>query len=176
MLRTPTVVLASTLVLFFPSVVTAQQGRNSAAVKVSPVVPFIEATARAKGVNPDFMLAMGEVESGLRANAVGRAGERGPLQVLPRTFRALGGKNLNDWRETTRVGIRYFTKCLRAAKGDYSLAAIYYNAGIGNINRRAVWYASKVSRHYRQRLNRRSLLLIERRKHSPNRVFYAQSL
>jgi soluble lytic murein transglycosylase-like protein len=120
----------------------------SAAYDVSSSIRELAALYR---INPEYMLALGEVESNLRHDAVGTYGERGPLQVLPSTFRALGGKNIGNWRETTSVGVLYFSKCLKAAKGDYRLAAIYYNAGIGNKNDRARRYASKVSRSYHRR-------------------------
>lgn len=163
--------LLTTILLTAPcSGAAPPQGQYSVAYKVSPVVHFIRKTARAEGVNPDFILAVGEVESDLRVNAVGGYGERGPLQVLPRTFRALGGRDIYDWQETTKVGVSYFARCLRKAKGNYALATIYYNAGEGRLNARAVAYAHKVSRHYSRRLSREQASFVERWQHAPYRI------
>jgi soluble lytic murein transglycosylase-like protein len=140
------------LILFSPLSVKAE----GVFVHAQEVSSAIREFAILNRIDPEYLLAVGEVESRLNPYAVGRAGERGPLQVLPSTFRALGGRRLGDWRETTAVATRYFARCLRLAGGNYELATTYYNAGEGNVHHRSIRYAVKVSRHYTRRLSLRS--------------------
>jgi soluble lytic murein transglycosylase-like protein len=140
------------LILFSPFSVKAE----GVFVHAHEVSSAIREFAILHRIDPEYLLAVGEVESRLNPYAVGRAGERGPLQILPSTFKALGGRRLNDWRETTLAGVKYFARCLRLAGGDYTLATTYYNAGEGNVRHRSIRYAVKVSRHYARRLNARS--------------------
>lgn len=75
-------------------------------------------------------VAMGSVESRWQTRAVGSRGERGPLQVMPRTARWLGVKDLDNWRQTLDAGVRFYARvALPAAGGDARTAVAVYNAG-----------------------------------------------
>lgn len=89
----------------------------------------IERSSRRWGVDPWLVVAVGFAESSWNVNARGRLGEVGPMQVMPSTYRALGGKRLGDWRENIDVGTRYLAMMLDHARGDVHLAVAYYNAG-----------------------------------------------
>lgn len=93
------------------------------------VAAQVHASSERWGVDPYLIVALGSAESDWRLNARGRSGEYGPLQVLPATFRLLGGQNPNDWRETIDIGVRYFAMCLEKAGGNERLALAYYNSG-----------------------------------------------
>lgn len=76
------------------------------------------------------VIAMGGVESRWQTRAIGSRGERGPLQILPRTARWLGACDLDDWRQTLDAGVRYYARvALPAAGGDVRTAVAVYNAG-----------------------------------------------
>src|SRR5690606_26115882 len=89
----------------------------------------IDSSSRRYGIDPMLVVAVGHAESGWDVHAVGRMGEVGPMQVTPATFRALGGRNLWNWRETVDAGARYLAMMLERAGGDVRLAVAYYNAG-----------------------------------------------
>ncbi|WP_304172910.1 lytic transglycosylase domain-containing protein [Limnochorda pilosa] len=89
----------------------------------------IERSSRRWGVDPWLVVAVGFAESSWNVHARGRAGEVGPMQVMPATYRAMGGKHLGDWRENIDVGTRYLALMLDHAQGDVRLAVAYYNAG-----------------------------------------------
>lgn len=81
------------------------------------------------GVDPLLVVAVGGAESDWRINARGRKGEYGPMQLMPSTFRYLGGKDPSDWRENVDLGTKYLAMMLERAGGDERLAVAYYNAG-----------------------------------------------
>lgn len=81
------------------------------------------------GVDPLLVVAVGGAESDWRINVRGRHGELGPMQLMPSTFRSLGGKDPRDWRENVDLGTLYLSMMLERAGGDERLAVAYYNAG-----------------------------------------------
>lgn len=88
--------------------------------------------ARAKSVPVDLALAIGHVESGFRCNAVGAAGERGPMQVLPRTARAIG-QSLASCRSAIQAGVAYLSLAWAKARPGADRkcrAAMRYNGGV----------------------------------------------
>lgn len=119
-------------------------GLGPEALGVAAVVVDAAATY---GVPVDLVIALGAAESDWRLNARGRAGERGPLQVLPDTFRLLGGTDLSDWRQTLRAGVRYLSMTLERARGDVELAVALYNSGI---NRQPAVALRVSARHVRR--------------------------
>jgi soluble lytic murein transglycosylase-like protein len=89
--------------------------------------PAFEAAAADTGLPISMLVAVAQVESNLRHNAVSSAGARGLLQVLPSTAAEL---ELDAAHPTTNVlaGARYLRKLLdRFESADLALAA--YNAG-----------------------------------------------
>ncbi|BAS27331.1 lytic transglycosylase domain-containing protein [Limnochorda pilosa] len=89
----------------------------------------VDRSSRRYGVDPMLVVAVGQTESDWNVRALGRRGEVGPMQVMPSTFRALGGRDPWDWRENVDLGTRYLAMMLQLAGGDVRLAVAYYNAG-----------------------------------------------
>lgn len=85
-------------------------------------------TASAETGLPEPMLvAVAEVESRFRTDALSEAGARGPLQLMPQTARSLG-LDASDPEENILAGARYLKLLLdRFNSTDLALAA--YNAG-----------------------------------------------
>ncbi len=82
------------------------------------------------GVDSELVLALGLAESGWDVYAQGRAGEVGPLQVMPGTLKILRpGTDPADWQITLDAGVEYLARCLQRANGDIRLALAFYNAG-----------------------------------------------
>lgn len=89
---------------------------------------------------PDELKYLSIVESGLRPNAISRAGAAGLWQFMPATGRGLGLKQswyiderMNPW-EATEAACKYL-KSLYSIFGDWELALAAYNTGPGNVRK-----------------------------------------
>lgn len=68
------------------------------------VTTLIRTEAKRQHFSPKIALAVATVESGLNQKAVGKAGELGVFQILPRVS---PGANLHDLKTNIRVGIAH---------------------------------------------------------------------
>jgi hypothetical protein len=68
------------------------------------------------------------------ANAVSKAGATGVMQLMPKTAKELGVKNINDPYENIHGGVRYLAQLEQKYK-DPKLAAMAYNWGPGNVDK-----------------------------------------
>lgn len=98
---------------------------------------MVKASAIHHGVPTDFAVKIAKHESGLRCNAVGSSGERGPLQILPSTARGLGYKNIRSSSCATQIdaGMKHLAICYRGVRGNRWLAAGCHNQGFSVIKR-----------------------------------------
>lgn len=91
--------------------------------------------AKANGVPVRLALAVVQVESNYRANARGRAGEIGLMQLMPRTARYIGysGKMKHLYNPDTniRYGMKYLSKAHKLGGGSVCGTILKYNAGHG---------------------------------------------
>lgn len=97
------------------------------------VPKMVQQSAARHGVPTGLALRISKVESGHRCNAVGRAGERGPLQVLPSTARHMGYRNIARASCAAQIdaGMKYLRHCYKGAAGNHRRAAACFNAGPG---------------------------------------------
>lgn len=67
------------------------------------------------------------------------AGAKGPMQVMPDTFKSVAdqGWNITDPYYNTRAGIRYLKQGWQASGGNPNLTAAYYYGGPGGMNKLA---------------------------------------
>ena len=74
-----------------------------------------------------------------RNTATSNAGARGPMQVLPGTFRGVADPdwNIDDPLANTRAGIRYLKQGWQASGGDPTLTAAFYYGGPGGMTKLA---------------------------------------
>jgi soluble lytic murein transglycosylase-like protein len=86
-----------------------------------------EAAARETGVPLALLVAMGEQESGLRADAVSRAGARGLLQLMPATAAEL--RVDADHPDANVLGGARYLRTLLDRFDSHELALAAYNAG-----------------------------------------------
>lgn len=100
----------------------------------SPALPMNEMVARyarEHGISEEFANAVAHVESRHRCGAIGRAGERGIMQVKPATARSVGiTGNLLDCSTGIRAGLLYLKLAIDRAGGENCYAASLYNRGI----------------------------------------------
>ncbi len=120
---------------------------NPAAAK--DVRSMVREEAIRQSVPVSLALSIAKHESNFRCSAVGRHGERGVMQIKPRTARGLGYKGkpsgLNDCATGIRYGMIYLKMALKKAGGNTYRAAILYNAGLGS-GRKKSGYAEKVTK------------------------------
>ncbi len=101
---------------------------------------YIEAMAKKEGV-PKELFALAGVESGFNPNAVSNAGATGMWQFMKGTasdmgLRGSGRDNRKNWEKSTVAAIKYI-KYLAEEHfyGDYELAVLAYNAGVGKVKK-----------------------------------------
>lgn len=92
---------------------------------------MVQRSAARHGVPVDLALGISKVESNHRCHAVGRDGERGPLQVLPATARQMGYRNISLASCTTQIdaGMAYLRYCYQEADRDQKRTAACFHAG-----------------------------------------------
>src|SRR5258708_2600191 len=127
-------------------------------------VPFgdiIHEKAKKYDVDPALVAAVMETESRFRASAHSQVGARGLMQLMPRTGRWLGARNLYDPAENVDAGTKYLKYLQKRFDGNLNKAIAAYNGGEGNVKRyngvppfrETRSYVKKVMTKYQQRHN-----------------------
>jgi len=101
-------------------------------------VPFgdiIHEKAEKYDVDPALVAAVMETESKFREGAVSPVGAKGLMQLMPRTGRWLGARNLYDPEQNVDAGVRYLKYLQQRFDGNLKNAIAAYNAGEGNVMR-----------------------------------------
>jgi hypothetical protein len=101
-------------------------------------VPFggiIHAKAQKYDVDPALLAAVVETESSFRTNARSQVGARGLMQLMPRTGRWLGARNLYNAEENVDAGAKYLKYLNARFDGNLTKTIAAYNAGEGNVRR-----------------------------------------
>jgi len=125
----------------------------TSAAQAKDATGIVKQMASRHGVPQSFALRVARVESGVKCGRVGAAGERGPLQVLPRTAAGLGYKNIRkaSCATQTSAGMKHLAICYRGARGNQFRAAACHNGGFGVLKWKRIpksiqAYARKVTR------------------------------
>lgn len=143
--------------------------------KGQPYRTYIEEMAKREGV-PKELFALAGVESGFNPNAISSAGATGMWQFMKGTANDMGLRNngqdsRKNWEKSTVAAIKYI-KYLAEEHfyGDYELAVLAYNAGVGRVkkgilrNQSAdVWVIIKDTKTFKQ----------ESREYLPKFIAYA---
>src|SRR5258706_1714124 len=127
-------------------------------------VPFgdiIHAKAQKYDVDPSLLAAVVETESSFRSHARSQVGARGLMQLMPRTGRWLGARNLYDPAQNVDAGTKYLKYLQKRFDGNLGKAIAAYNGGEGNVKRyngvppfrQTRSYVKKVMTKYQQRHN-----------------------
>ncbi len=90
---------------------------------------IIEKAAERHQVDSALVKAIIMAESRYNHRAVSKKGARGLMQLMPRTARSLGVRDLFDPEDNINGGVLYMKKLLKRFKGDTKLALAAYNAG-----------------------------------------------
>lgn len=114
---------------------------------------MVASEARKQGVPVNLALAIAKVESNFRCSAIGRAGERGVMQIKPATARGVGYRGspsgLNNCATGIKYGMIYLRQAYRKAGGNVYRTALLYNAGIHS-KLKSTPYVKKISRLLRR--------------------------
>lgn len=86
-------------------------------------------------VDPALVAAVVEQESKFRAAARSHVGARGLMQLMPRTGRWLGARNLYDPEQNVDAGVKYIKYLQARFHGNVKQTIAAYNAGEGNVKR-----------------------------------------
>ena len=108
---------------------------------------IVKAEAIRQGVPVSLALSVARHESGFKCHLVGKAGERGVMQIKPATARGIGyrgsASGLSHCATGIRYGMMYLKMAYKKAGGDFYRAAILYNGGLGSKKKRSS-YADKI--------------------------------
>ena len=107
--------------------VTASQ-LTSSAIKTL----IVKEAQRSKYVASSLALAVAQVESSFRADAISPAGAIGVMQIMPRTGRTIFGlspRQLKDPQINIRAGIQFLDQLIEQYDGRIDLALSHYNGG-----------------------------------------------
>ena len=92
---------------------------------------IVEEAGRTR-VPVSLALAIAKVESNFRDGVLGRAGERGVMQIMPATARGefgISAARLWDGRLNVKLGIRYLERLYTQYGERWDLALSHYNGG-----------------------------------------------
>jgi soluble lytic murein transglycosylase-like protein len=101
-------------------------------------VPFgdlIHKKALKYDVDPALVAAVVETESSFRTGARSQVGARGLMQLMPRTGRWMGARNLDDPEQNLEAGTKYLKYLQKRFDGNLDKAIAAYNGGEGNVKR-----------------------------------------
>jgi soluble lytic murein transglycosylase-like protein len=96
-------------------------------------VPIVLKAAKKHKIDPAIIMAIIMAESGYNPRAVSKKGAKGLMQLMPRTAKALGVKNIFNPIDNINGGVKYFKRKLNKFKGNVKLALAAYNAGSRNV-------------------------------------------
>jgi soluble lytic murein transglycosylase-like protein len=125
-------------------------------------IPFgrlIHEKSEKYGVDPALVAAVIEQESHFRPRARSHVGATGLMQLMPRTGRWMGARNLYDPEQNIDAGVKYIKYLDGRFNGDLTKTLAAYNAGEGNVQkyrgvppfRETRQYVKKVMQNYDKR-------------------------
>ena len=143
------------------SLISAQTRESFFETKI-PYGRIIHEKAIKYDVDPLLVAAVVQAESSFRPRAVSPAGARGLMQLMPRTGRWMGARNLTDPEQNVDAGVKYLKYLERRFNGNRELQIAAYNGGEGNVRRyRGVppfretrSYVSRVMKNYDRQKSR----------------------
>jgi hypothetical protein len=93
------------------------------------------AAALATGVDDAWLRAIAHVESGFDRLALSPKGAQGVMQLMPDTSKSYGVGDPYSSQQSITAGARHMKDLLKRYKGDLTLVAAAYNAGVATVTR-----------------------------------------
>jgi hypothetical protein len=100
-----------------------------------PYGELIYEKARKYDVDPALVAAVIEQESRFKPRARSHVGARGLMQLMPRTGRWMGARDLYDPEQNIDAGVKYIKYLNQRFNGDLKKTIAAYNGGEGNVMR-----------------------------------------
>jgi hypothetical protein len=124
-----------------------------------PYGELIYEKARKYDVDPALVVAVIEQESRFKPRARSTVGARGLMQLMPRTGRWMGARDLYNPEQNVDAGVRYIKYLDNRFHGDVHKIIAAYNGGEGNVQRyqgippfrETRQYVKKVMKNYDRR-------------------------
>ena len=124
-----------------------------------PYGELIHEKAAKYDVDPALVAAVIEQESRFRPRAKSQVGARGLMQLMPRTGKWMGARDLYDPEQNIDAGVKYIKYLNGRFNGDLKTTIAAYNAGEGNVKRykgvppfrETRTYVKKVMKNYEKR-------------------------
>ena len=124
-----------------------------------PYGVLIYEKARKYDVDPALVAAVIEQESRFRPRARSHVGARGLMQLMPRTGRWMGARDLYSPEQNVDAGVKYIKYLDKRFNGDIKKIIAAYNGGEGNVQRyngvppfrETRQYVKKVMKNYDKR-------------------------
>ncbi|HUP48315.1 MAG TPA: lytic transglycosylase domain-containing protein [Thermoanaerobaculia bacterium] len=104
-------------------------------VKSIPYGALIHEKAAKYDVDPALVAAVIEQESRFKVRARSHAGAAGLMQLMPRTGRWMGARDLYDPEQNVDAGVKYIKYLDKRFNGDLKHVLAAYNGGEGNVQR-----------------------------------------
>jgi hypothetical protein len=124
-----------------------------------PYGELIYAKAKKYDVDPALVAAVIEQESRFRPRAKSQVGAKGLMQLMPRTGRWMGARDLYSPEQNIDAGVKYIKYLDKRFNGDIKKIIAAYNGGEGNVKRyngvppfrETRQYVKKVMKNYDKR-------------------------
>ncbi len=132
---------------------------------------LISEHSRLRGVRPDLVRAVMQVESGFNPYARSPKGAMGLMQLMPATARQYGVRNAYNPSENVRAGVAYLRELLDRYQDNEELALAAYNAGPGAVDKHGQTVPPyRETQSYVAQINRIAARPVTRRDHSIYKV------
>lgn len=124
-----------------------------------PYGELIYEKAKKYDVDPALVVAVIEQESRFKPGARSHVGARGLMQLMPRTGRWMGARDLYNPEQNVDAGVKYIKYLDKRFNGDLKRIIAAYNGGEGNVKRyqgippfrETRQYVKKVMKNYDRR-------------------------
>lgn len=115
--------------------VVTEQAREDFFKKEIPFGSIIYREAKKNDVRPELVAAVVEAESRFKPTARSGAGAQGLMQLVPRTGKWMGAKDLMNPSQNIAAGTKYLKYLNERFDGNETKVIAAYNAGEGNVRR-----------------------------------------
>ena len=115
--------------------IVTEQVRQDFFHKEVPFGSIIYKEAKKNGVRPELVAAVVEAESRFKPTARSGAGAVGLMQLVPRTGKWMGAKDLTNPAQNVAAGAKYLKYLSERFDGNETNIIAAYNAGEGNVKR-----------------------------------------
>ena len=109
--------------------------REAFFAKEVPFGAIIYKEARKNNVRPELVAAVVQAESRFKPTARSGAGAIGLMQLVPRTGRWMGARDLTNPQQNVAAGAKYLKYLSERFDGNETKMIAAYNAGEGNVKR-----------------------------------------